>query len=115
LAADPKPPARIRDPELMKQLHLEWTECFLCFRATGRLSLHHIHKHPRDDLRENLVMLCGDGVRGCHGQVELRDPSSCALLGLYLVKERPDVVRYLSERLGGTEQASAWLERYLYV
>lgn len=106
----------------MKALHHEWKECVLChsvglgvnFVPVG-LSLHHILKHPRDDVRENLVMLCGDGVRGCHGHIEARDPVTCKLLGEHILEFRPDVVSHLGWRLGGPVAASEWLQRHLHV
>lgn len=96
---DPKPPARVRDPELLRRLHLRWQECALCHgtaHSEGRLSLHHIAKHPRDDVEGNLVMLCGDGVRGCHGKIEARDPETRAKLRAHIRERRPDVLRYLA-------------------
>ena len=110
---DPKPVGRVRDPALLKSLHKEWQECALCYGtqfSEGRLSLHHIHKHPRDDVRGNLVMLCGDGVMGCHGRVEAHDPVAMRLLGEHIVDQRPDVVAYLVEQRGETG-ASAWIFR----
>lgn len=106
---DPRPPARVRDPDLLKRLHREWKECALCLE-TGRLSLHHIRKHPRDDLRQNLVMLCGDGTTGCHGLIELNDPVASLQLGRYILASRPDTIAYLAFKLGplgGTD----WLRR----
>jgi hypothetical protein len=48
--------------------------CPLCERWVGRagLSRHHVVPKGRggaggDDLPENLVWVCGDGTRGCHG------------------------------------------------
>lgn len=81
-------------------------------RARARLSLHHIHKHPRNDVRANLVMLCGDGTTGCHGLIEAHDIVTCALLGIYLQNERPDSIAYLVDLLGETA-AREWLHRQL--
>lgn len=104
VVADFKQEPRIRDPELLRRLHLEWRECALC-RSVGfenrvwlGLSLHHIVKHPRDDVRGNLVMLCGDGVRGCHGRIEHHDPETKRLLAEYIRRERPDVLEHISWR-----------------
>lgn len=66
--------------------------------SEGRLSLHHVSKHPRDDLRENLVMLCGDGVRGCHGKIEAHDHETIQALNHYLLASRPDVVEHLRSK-----------------
>lgn len=111
---DPKGPKRIKDPTLLSILHRDWRTCALC-GETRRLSLHHIHKHPRDDVRGNLVMLCGDGVQGCHGLIEAAHRETREWLGLYIIKDRPDVIEYLSEKLGSGTAARAWIERYLYV
>jgi hypothetical protein len=110
---DPKPDAKVRDPDLLRRLHSEWRECVLCEQHRGRLSLHHVHKHPRSDVRANLVMLCGDGVSGCHGLVEAGDRSTRAALGTYLLRERPDTVAYIARVTGGAEQGRAWMERNL--
>ena len=40
-------------------------------------------------------MLCGDGVRGCHGLVELHDAVTLHRLARHLQEERPDVIAYL--------------------
>jgi hypothetical protein len=109
---DPKPLPRIRDAKLLRDLHLEWKECALCHNTQG-LSLHHISKHPRDDARGNLVMLCGSGTTGCHGKIEAGDHALRRQLGVYLVLERPDVLEYLEERLGGYSPRDAWLMHHL--
>lgn len=111
---DPRPAGRIRDPDLLAVLHREWEECALCYETAysfGRLSLHHIHKHPRNDVRANLVMLCGDGVRGCHGRIEAHDPETRAALCVYILAERPDTILYLNDLLGGEEPTREWLHR----
>jgi hypothetical protein len=119
--ADPRPPTRVRDPELLTQLHREWDECVLC-RSTGRdlyelgqpwigLSLHHVSNHPRDDLRENLVMLCGHGTAGCHGRITVNEIDTCNNLAHYIADQRPDIMIYLTSRFG---DAWVWLERHLY-
>ena len=96
---DMKAAPRIMDSALLRALHREWKECAVCLRV-GRLSLHHILKRPRDDVRGNLVMLCGDGVRGCHGRVEAHDAMVVKLLGEHIASDRDDVVAHLVWRLG---------------
>lgn len=107
---DPKPPARIRDPLLLRRLHLRWRRCALADGncVPGR-SLHHVSKHPRDDVEGNLVMLCGDGTRGHHGKVEAWDEPTRAALGAAL-RKRQDVRQYLEGRYG-MEGAFEFLER----
>jgi hypothetical protein len=105
--------SRIVDPELLRQLHREWQECLICHGTAyseGRLSLHHVHSSPRNDVRGNLVMLCGDGVRGCHGKITLNDEATLHELGLRIKDERPDVILYLVAHLGD-DQAEDWLRR----
>lgn len=118
MPADHKPPKRIKDPELLKQLHLRWQECVLCQGTQyteGRLSLHHIHKHPRDDLQANLVMLCGDGTRGCHGKIEAHDEESKRRLGSHIAMYRFDTMDYLAEKLGGDEAMTEWMYQNGYL
>ena len=117
---DPKPPRRVRNLELLRELHTRWRgECVLegdeCVeRFNERFSLHHIHKHPRDDLEANLVMLCGDGTSGHHGLVEAHDRYVCSELGMYLFTYRMDTMLYLREKLGSVEAAREWLRSQLY-
>lgn len=108
-ASDPKPLGRVRDPDLLQRLHHVWDECVLCW-ATQDLSLHHISNKPRDDLEANLVMLCGDGTRLCHGLITANDPKKCRELAVYLWLERPDSVDYLNWRFP-VEGAEEWLLR----
>ena len=115
MTPDPKPDRRIIDKLLMRALHAQWRECALCDEHRGRLSIHHVWKHPRHDLRENTVMLCGDGVRGCHGKIEAGDHETRRQLGEHILDERPDVFAFLVEMTGGEEQAKAWMERHLHV
>lgn len=112
MKADPKPEPRVRDAELMRRLHRELRECEVT-GATGQLSLHHINRHPRDDVRGNLVMVEGSGTTGFHGQLEARNPFDLSLLGEFIVAERPDTLEYLRWRFG--DQAEAWLERHYRV
>jgi len=111
---DPKPPKRIRDPELLRALHLEWRSCALC-GSTGKLSLHHIHRHPRDDVRANLVMLCGSGTTGCHGRITVNDPVVIRHLGKHLIQQRKDTIEYLGAKLGGVLAVGEWLRRFGYI
>lgn len=108
---DPKPAKRIRDKELLRELHSRWRECCLC-GETDRLSLHHVIKHPRDDVEGNLVMLCGDGVRGCHGLIEAHHGPTKKHLANYLLAERADVVLHIRMTLG-LDAAAVWFQRHL--
>src|SRR5574338_1388190 len=106
---DPKPPERVRDPDLLRRLHLAWDECMICGASMG-LMLHHISNHPRDDLEANLVMLCGSGTTGCHGLVTGNDAVALRKLATYLWLERSDTLDYLNWRFP-IESAEHWLLR----
>lgn len=88
---DWRPPKRVRDPELLRRLHLRWRACALADETCVRvLSLHHLQKHPRDDVEANLVMLCGSGTTGHHGLIEHHDRETVLRLNAYLKQWRPD-------------------------
>lgn len=99
MTPDPKPAKRVRDPQLLRRLHLEWRECVLADETCERQrSLHHVSKHPRDDLRENLVMVCGSGTTGHHGKLEEHDMGTEIALAVYIAGNRPDMQAYLTAR-----------------
>jgi hypothetical protein len=66
-----------------------------------------------DDVRANLVTLCGSGTTGHHGDVEQHLGDARRALGLHILAERPDTIDYLSGKLGSQDRALAWLERNL--
>lgn len=108
---DAKPAPRVQDSELLGELHRRWRECALCGEA-GPLSLHHINRHPRDDVEGNLIMLCGHGTSGCHGLIEARDEEKEQELALYLRSSRADTLAYLDWRFP-IERHNEWLKRVL--
>lgn len=110
---DPKPQGRIRDGRLMSGLHRMIHECQVTGERRNGLSLHHINRHPRDDVPGNLVMVDGSGTTGFHGRLEARDPVALRMLGEHIVEHRPDTLEYLRWRYGDT--AEAWLERHYLV
>ena len=114
MIADPKPPARVKDPDLLARLHREWRMCALCGATLPHLSLHHIHRHPRDDVRGNLVMLCGSGTTGCHGRIEAHERHASRELRIAIDTRRHDVIEYLDGKLGGLDAAFGWLDRYVH-
>ena len=70
--SDPKPQARIRDPELLRHFRLEMAG-EPCERCELRPGIHVHHRKFRsqggDDLESNLLWLCGtchDEVHGIH-------------------------------------------------
>lgn len=59
-APDPKPPKRVKDPKLMRQLHKEY-EGRICDECPRRgTQLHHIVRRSQGgaDSRANLAWLC---------------------------------------------------------
>lgn len=110
MTADPKNEPRVRDVALLRQLHREHVECEVT-SLRWPLSLHHINKHPRDDVRGNLVMVHGDGTTGFHGLLEANDVPARQQLGMYITHHRPDTLEYLLWRFPRAGQAAAWLER----
>jgi len=105
MPADPKPPKRIANPKLLAQLHHRWRSCALAEvdsdNCVSVLSLHHLVKHPRDDIEANLVMLCGSGTTGHHGLIEAHDHLTKVRLWSYLGRYRPDAVKHLAARYPG--------------
>lgn len=117
MAPDWRPRRRIKDPGLMKLLHYRGGRCALesdeCEPLT--LSLHHAYPRSQggDDLEANLIFLCGNGVTGHHGKVTFRERETLDALRAFLLKNRPDTLEYLAEKLGGHTEATEWILRYL--
>jgi hypothetical protein len=111
MTPDPKREKRIRDPELVRRMHFEFEECCIC--GDVLFSVHHVLKRSQggDDVRANLVALCGSGTTGCHGLVEGAEKDACAALGRYLETERGDTIAYLAARLGGFTAAAEWMRQ----
>jgi 5-methylcytosine-specific restriction endonuclease McrA len=63
--------SRLVDPTLARRVLLVNRWCQICGEPSA--STHHIvpRSHGGDDVPENLAALCGNGVTGCHGDVEL--------------------------------------------
>lgn len=63
--AFPKPPPRIKDPELLARFAVVRPRCQVC-ESTTRLEIHHmtdlLNMHRRSDVFENLMRMC----RECH-------------------------------------------------
>jgi hypothetical protein len=114
IGADPKPAKRIvATPQEWAEIRREkltgWP-CRLCDKPAE--TLHHlVSKSLRgDDVPANVVPVCGDGTRGCHGLLEAHDPWACSLLGHRLTKRERDYVTgkkpgYLERRYGVKEAA----------
>lgn len=119
---DPKPPSRYRDQERLDEMRPPYPRCPLCGssfdRYPGRTRHHVIPKSQGgDDFRSNIVWICGDGTRGCHGLIEAGDRSTRVRLRLYLERERPDVINYVTRRIAARNRAPLtagleWLDRF---
>jgi hypothetical protein len=113
---DPRPPKRIKDPVLLRAMHLQGGVCVLADdTCVWPLSLHHIHRHPRDDVFANLAWLCGSGTTGHHGAIEGHDREAKLRFGRYIVLYRLDTMDYLARKLGSIEAARAWSESQGYL
>lgn len=111
--SDPKPAKRVKNPKVMRDKHVRGVICVLCGDPG---SLHHVYPKGQggDDVPENLVGLCGDGTRGHHGQVENGDVWARQELGAVLLTDRPDVIFYMTGKLG-EEAGREWLRQRLYM
>ena len=79
----------------------------LCMAGCGQRAESCHHLVPRslggDDVLDCLVPLCGDGVAGCHGKVEARDPT----VRRHLYERLPPAkVAYAERKMG-----EGWLAR----
>lgn len=85
---DPKPKARKVNRAGGRKKLLTEGRCRICER---NLPLTRHHLVPKSlggsDVDDNIVPLCGDGVRGCHGLIEARDPIACSTLRAKLTKK----------------------------
>ena len=70
MTPDPKPPKRVKNPALMRELHLEY-EGEPCDRDCGRVGVELHHKIFRSqggsDVRDNLEFLCSPCHDEAHG------------------------------------------------
>lgn len=109
---DLKPAKRIKDKQLTKRLHTRGVICVLCGKPG---TLHHILKHPRHDVPENLAGLCGDGTTGHHGLIEAGNTDTKRLFGEYLVDNRPDTIFWIQQPEILGEGGIEWLRQTYYV
>jgi hypothetical protein len=57
-------------------------------------------------------MVCGDGVRGCHGEIEAHNHGTILLLVAHILSHRPDTIAYLRDLMGDTAMVS-WFEHQM--
>jgi 5-methylcytosine-specific restriction endonuclease McrA len=102
---DPKPRKRVVNPDAGVGKLRQERACRVCGQRTMLLERHHLVKRSQggDDVDENIVPLCGDGVAGCHGRVEAKHRETLVALRKAL---RPDELDYIILRKG-----EAWLDR----
>ncbi len=112
MAADPRPSARIKDPDLMRLMHAEQgRECAITGSAVA-IELHHVLPRSQggDDVRANLVFL----HRKVHQAITVNDPVALKLLGEHIWDERADTIAYLVYKLG-KDRAVDWMQRRLMI
>jgi hypothetical protein len=102
---DPKPTARIIDPDAGRAKVWGERRCRVCCQPYD-LTRHHLVPVSLggDDVDDNIVPLCGDGTRGCHGLVEDFRADYRHALRLTMAAEE---VAYVVAKKG-----EAWLDRY---
>lgn len=119
--SDFKPGRRIVNLDALRRARLRWDACAACGGDPG--SVHHVlpRSEGGDDVEGNLMLLCGDGTKGCHGALhgnpytvtqmpgeplliqERRDAEWVRRrIGLTIERSRPDVVAYFVNKLGAT-------------
>jgi len=104
---------RIKDPGLLRMLKYEYDECEIT-GVTERLHLHHVVLKSSgggvsgDDVRENIICINED----LHTRYHRGDSEARRLIGHHVDTRRPDVARYLHDKLGGAEALIEWFARH---
>lgn len=74
--SDPRPQRRIADRQAGIAKVLAEGECRACGQRNFLSRAHLVAKGQRgDDVEANIVPLCGDGTRGCHGSLTDHHPA----------------------------------------
>lgn len=115
---DPKTPARVRLPNrrylILASSILEGHPRCACGCGRRAQSVHHvIGGNSKEDVRENLLPLSGDGTRGCHGAFTSKHrvwdlgrgewilPDVVAAgIRFHMETDRPDVLVYVLAKKG---------------
>ena len=80
--------------------------CIVCMylgtRQPHASTLHHVVPRDRggDDIKENMVSVCGHGTIGHHGDIEAHDHETCRLFAAALQQFDPDAYVYAIDHLG---------------
>jgi len=114
---DPKPTRPRTDRHARRKARALADECAAvgCGRSDLALSLHHVVYGAglgRDDHPANLLVLCGDGVTGCHGLFHAADPDARRRVGRAVLR-RSDTLAYVKDRLGDEQGRDYLARRYL--
>lgn len=99
---------RVKDPNLLACLKVEYD----CCEVTGvvdSLHLHHIvyRSQGGDDTRANIICL----DRDFHDRYHQADPVARLMLAEHLVRNRPDTLAYLADKVG-VDTRDVWLEQH---
>jgi hypothetical protein len=109
VVTDWKPAPRIVNPDLLAMLRLEHDACEVTGRG-GAFHLHHcIYRSQQgDDVRGNLLALHTD----LHDRYHRSDPNALFLIGTHVRDHRPDILHYITGKMGGG-YADMWLAQHL--
>lgn len=113
---DPRPPRRIVDREVVTAKLLSEPVCRMCGKP-GRMTqigervyvagvtAHHLIPRSQggDDVPGNIVPLCGDGTRGCHGDITGNLKWVRVTLRSHLQQDELEYIR--------AKKGDEWLER----
>jgi hypothetical protein len=100
---------RIKDTSLLAALKLHYDECEIT-GETYDLHLHHVifKSHGGDDLRGNIICISGD----LHDQYHRGRSDARRRIADHVAAHRPDVVGYITLKLGSSDAYQAWLSRH---
>lgn len=136
---DPKPDPRIVDRDAMRVARLASDYCGACGGQPGSVHHVVPRSEGGDDVAGNLMLLCGNGTMGCHGALhgnpyvvevlnvtkhigsgvyatypwdyERRDAAWVSQrIGQTILLLRPDVIAYVTAKLG-EDAGAAYLDR----
>lgn len=103
----------MKDKKAVRRAHLLSDECAnpRCGKSDVSLSVHHVlyGADGKSDDPRNLLLICGDGVSGCHGGAHHANPDVLRGIG-EAIAARPEMIRFVEERLG-QERGRDYLRR----